>query len=113
MASTRAEWIRDIMMGQSTLQGITVKGRDIVSEFENGGSCEKIYARYIAYLDLADEAVAMRVRALADRMLEICILHTAEYGEVLERAGREGIAPEEIARAKQAAPRLPNYLEQD
>ena len=113
MTSKRAEFIRDVMMGQSKFQGLTINGLDIVSEFENGGKCEKIYDRYIMYLELADEAISSRVRALVDRMLEICILHAAEYGELLEKAAHEGIAPEEIEKVKAAAPRLLEYITED
>ena len=110
MTSARAEFIRDVMMGQSKFQGLTINGQDIVSEFENGGRCEKIYDQYILCLDRTDEAISSRVRALVDQMLELCILHAAEYGAALERAEQEGIAPEEIEKVKAAAPHLLEYL---
>ena len=110
MTSARAEFIRDVMMGQSKFQGLTIDGQDIVSEFENGGRCEKIYDQYILCLDRTDEAISSRVRALVDQMLELCILHAAEYGAALEKAEQEGIAPAAIERVKTAAPHLLEYL---
>lgn len=111
MRNARSELIRDIMMGYLNFQGITVNGIDIVSEFENGGSCEKIYDEYIALLENFDEAAAEEVRYLVDKMLENCIIHAAIYGEILALADRKKMSAEEIEKIGRISPRLLKYID--
>ena len=110
MAGENAELIRDIMLGKGKLQGLSIKGHDIVSEMEPGGRCEKVYGLYTLYMGLVEEAVAERIRAQVDELLETCILDAAIAGALLERAELEGMLTEEIKKAAEAAPGLLRYL---